>query len=197
MKKLTLSMLGVLVSTLCFASTPFDFGTSSSYTPYDRYMKPVKQVLGNMNGESPSLEKVRQLMSEGRNFRYSFTEPYTAAMPQVTASLHAGDCKAKSLWLASQLNDPSVRYVIGKARSSSRISHAWLLWKHDSRWYILDCTNVRQPIAVDSINPSKEYIPQYSFAKNGEFRHASAQIVTASNVASRSSSPVASNSWSN
>jgi hypothetical protein len=197
MKKLTLSILGVLVSTVCFASTPFDFGTSSSYTPYDRYMKPVKQVLGNLNGESPSLEKVRQLMSEGRNFRYSFTDPYTAALPQVTSSIRAGDCKAKSLWLASQLNDPSVRYVIGKARSSSRISHAWLMWKHDSRWYILDCTNVREPIAVDRITPSKEYIPQYSYAKNGEYRHASTQIMTASDTTFTRNVAVASSSWGN
>lgn len=193
MNKLILSIVGIVISNLCFASNFIDLGTNAGYTPYDRYMSPVKQVLTHLNGMNPTMDKVRQLMSQGRGFRYSFTDPYTAAMPAVTASMHAGDCKAKSLWLASQLNDPSVRYVIGKARSTSRISHAWLMWKNEGRWWILDCTNTREPIPADRINPAREYIPLYSFGKDGSYRHHATQMMFADSVAAHGKSAVASN----
>ena len=170
MKKLTLSILSILVAQVCLATTPVDLGTAGN-TPYDRYMSPVKLVLSHLNGQNATMDKVRQLMSQGRNFRYSFTDPYTAATPEQTASTRSGDCKAKALWLASQLNDPSVRFVIGRARSSSKVSHAWLMWKSEGRWWILDCTNTRDPIPADRINPAREYIPLYSFGKAGSYRH--------------------------
>ncbi len=181
MKKLTLSLIAILVSHVCFAAASIDLGTNASFTPYDRYMGPVKQVLAHINGTSPTMDKVRQLMSQGRNFRYSFTNPYTAATPEETAATRSGDCKAKSLWLASQLNDPSIRFVIGRARSSSKISHAWLMWKSEGRWFILDCTNTSMPIAADRINPEKEYIPLYSYSKQGSFRHQATEMGLASN----------------
>ena len=184
MKKLILSILGVIVSQACFASVvTVDLGTTAGYTPYDRYMSPVKQVLSHLSGaQAPTMDKVRQLMTVGRNFRYSFTDPYTAATPAVTAQIHAGDCKAKSLWLADQLNDPNIRYVIGRARSSSKISHAWLMWKNAGQWWILDCTNTNQPIAADRINPNREYIPLYSFSKDGSYRHHATEMSIASNM---------------
>jgi hypothetical protein len=193
MKTLALSIIAVLVSQFSSAGSTIDLGTNAGYTPYDRYMSPVKQVLAHLNGQSPSMDKVCQLMSQGRNFRYSFTDPYTAATPDVTASLHAGDCKAKSLWLADQLNDPSVRFVIGKARSTSRISHAWLMWKSEGRWWILDCTNTRQPIPADRINPEKEYIPLYSFGKDGSYRHHATSMSLASSVAGQTKNVIAAN----
>jgi hypothetical protein len=181
MKKLTLSIIAILVSHVCLAATPIDLGTSAGYTPYDRYMSPVKQVLTHLNGQAPTMDRVRQLMSEGRNFRYSFTDPYTAATPQMTEATRSGDCKAKALWLASQLNDPTVRFVIGRARSSSTVSHAWLMWKSEGRWWILDCTNTRDPIPADRINPDRQYIPLYSYSKDGSYRHHATAMGLASN----------------
>ena len=37
-----------------------------------------------------------------------------AALPETTAARRSGDCKDKALWLASQLGDSDVRFVIGK-----------------------------------------------------------------------------------
>lgn len=185
-----------IFSLIAFASSSFaavlDLGSASSNTPYDRYLSPVRSVLSHLDGSRPDLNRVSQLMHEGRSFRYSYTNPYLASTPEVTASRRAGDCKDKALWLASQLNDPSVRFVIGKARSSSKISHAWLLWENNSRWYILDCTFLREPIAVDRVS-SSEYIPYYSFTRNGTFRHASTQIMTGERIASKRKTTVASN----
>jgi hypothetical protein len=141
-------------------------------------MSPVKQVLNHLTRDEPSMDRVRSLMHEGREFRYSFTSPYVAATPSVTETTRAGDCKAKALWLADQLNDQSVRFVIGKARRTSQMSHAWLMWQHNNRWWILDCTNSWDPIPADRVS-SSQYIPYYSFAKNAEYRHRATQIMVA------------------
>ena len=155
-----------------------DLGAPAGYTPYDRYMSPVKQVLGTLRGQTTDFKRVQSLLNEGRSFRYSFTDPYTAAMPEVTARTHTGDCKAKSLWLMDQLGDSNLRYVIGKARATSKISHAWVMWNDGSAWWILDPTNANRPILAENA-ARNEYIPQYSWSRNGSYRHAS----TSSNVA--------------
>jgi hypothetical protein len=178
--KLLLFALALLASQIAgLARTQLDLGSPASNTPYDPYMSPVKQVLTHLQSEDNSMDRVRHLMHEGRSFRYSFTSPYVAATPNVTAATHAGDCKAKALWLADQLNDQTVRFVIGKARRSSQMSHAWLIWQHENRWYILDCTNNWDPVPADRVS-SNQYIPYYSFGKTGEFRHQSTQIMMAS-----------------
>lgn len=177
--KLLLFALALLSSQLlAFSRTSLDLGSPAAATPYDPYMTPVKQVLTHLAGDQASMDQVRRLMHEGRAFRYSFTSPYVAATPDVTAATRAGDCKAKALWLANQLNDESVRFVIGKARRTSQMSHAWLLWEHDSRWWILDCTNNWEPIPADRVS-SSQYIPYYSFAKDGEYRHRATALMVA------------------
>jgi hypothetical protein len=178
MKPLLFAIALLASPLLSFAHTNLDLGSPASDTPYDPYMSPVKQVLTHLTNDDASMDRVRQLMREGRAFRYSFTSPYVAATPDVTAATRAGDCKAKALWLADQLNDQSIRFVIGKARRTSQMSHAWLLWQHANRWYILDCTNNWYPIPADRVS-SSQYIPYYSFAKNGEYRHRATEVMFA------------------
>ncbi len=175
------ALLSLAALFLTFAAqAAVDFGAPTPSTPYDPYLSPVKHVLTHLGANEPSMQRVRELMHVGRGFRYSFTTPYTAATPEVTAATHAGDCKAKALWLAAQLNDSAVRFVIGKARSSSRVSHAWLLWQQDAgHSWILDCTNTSEPILAERINSNREYIPIYSFDKRGSYRHG--QVAYASN----------------
>ena len=174
-----IALLASQLSGLSRSGLDLDLGLPASATPYDPYMSPVRQVLTHLTNEENSMDRVRQLMHTGRAFRYSFTSPYVAATPDVTATTRAGDCKAKALWLADQLNDQSVRFVIGKARRSSQMSHAWLLWQHDNRWWILDCTDNWDPIPADRVSIN-QYIPYYSFAKTGEYRHRATQIIVAS-----------------
>jgi hypothetical protein len=178
MKLLAFAFTLLASQALSLASSNLDLGFPASATPYDPYMSPVRQVLTHLTAEDNSMDQVRRLMHKGRAFRYSFTSPYVAATPDVTASTRAGDCKAKALWLADQLNDQNIRFVIGKARETSRMSHAWLMWEHENRWYILDCTNNWEPIPADRVS-SSQYIPYYSFAKNGEYRHRATEIMTA------------------
>jgi hypothetical protein len=166
-----LALSGLLLANTA-SHAGIDLGTPAGYTPYDRYMSPVKQVISSLRGQSPDFKRVQSLLSQGRSFRYSFTDPYTAALPEVTAHTKKGDCKAKSLWLMDQMGDSNLRYVIGKARSTSKISHAWVMWNDGSTWWILDPTNANRPIAAESTSRN-EYIPQYSWSRNGSYRHSS------------------------
>ena len=134
-----------------------DLGSATSHTPYDAYMQPVKQVLGSLDGASPDMARVEALMRQDHNFRYSFTTPYVAATPAVTSATKSGDCKAKALWLCDQLGDKNVRFVVGKAHSNSKMSHAWVLWQHEGRYWILDPTNYSRPIAADTVS-NKDFI---------------------------------------
>ena len=178
----------LLIQAASFAGV--DLGFTASRTPYDSYMSPVKQVLGTLSGGETSMNRVNDLMREGHSFRYSFTEPYVAATPERTAMTRSGDCKAKALWLCDQLGDKNVRFVVGKAHASSKMSHAWVMMETEGRWWILDCTNTSRPILADSVSP-RDYIPQYSWTRNGTYRHMGAGGTVAS-VAGKRNSPVAS-----
>jgi hypothetical protein len=179
MKNLSSLLLAVSLASTAFA-LPVDLGYRSRGTPYDQFMSPVYSVLRQTENSKPSLDQVRKLMHTGRAFRYSYTNPYVPSLPAITESRRAGDCKDKALWLASQLDDSSVRFVIGKARRASRMSHAWLYWQDsDARWWILDCTNRRDPVQADRVS-SSQYIPFYSYAKGGTYRHEGIEMVSKS-----------------
>ena len=171
MKSKAFTTLAVLLLSKLAAFSAFDLGASARATPYDPYLSPVKQVLGGLSGSGAEFKRVAELMQTGYGFRYSFTEPYTAQLPSVTAATKKGDCKAKSLWLADQLGDKNIRYVIGKATRTSKISHAWLMWNDGSRWWVLDPTNVSKPIAAESTSRN-EYIALYSYDSARSYRHA-------------------------
>lgn len=188
MKISILSLAALLLSS--FASqAAVDLGSSTRSTPYDSYMSPVKQVFASLHGEGASMDRVNSLMREGRGFRYAHTDPYNPATPQQTASRKVGDCKDKALWLCDQLQDSSARFVIGKMKRNARISHAWVMWQHEGRWFILDCTMNSAPIAADKVG-NDDYVPLYSFTKGAEFRH-TGNAGSVASVAAKSKAPVA------
>ena len=82
-------------------------------------------------------------MEEGRHFEYVTGDPYTANPPGFTATVRAGDCKAKALWLYNGLGDGGALFVIGKTTRFSHTSHAWVYWRNENRWWILD---LHQPL---------------------------------------------------
>ena len=151
----------------------------AAYTPYDRYSGTVQTVITRLDQRPTTMDRARNLMSEAHGFRYrSSSDPYRAALPETTAATRAGDCKAKSLWLYDQLGDPSALYVIGKTFRGAKSNHAWVYWRADSRWWILDPTNRSTPVPADSL-PSDRYVPYYSFGKQGAFRHRATWIFMA------------------
>jgi hypothetical protein len=184
----TLFTLLALVALKMAAFATVDLGTPSSSTPYERYMSPVRSVMSTLSKSKPTMAQVKQLMQEGRSFRYHMDDPYTPASPELTARIHEGDCKDKALWLINHL-DASARFVIGKTSRSARISHAWVLWENEGRWWILDCTLKSAPVPADSM-PSDRYVALYSYGKGTCYRHGEmfsrlASVAGKSPVASR------------
>ena len=139
------------------------------------------------------MEKVQTLMRQGRMFRYAHTEPYYPALPSETAAKRKGDCKDKALWLINQLNDPSARFVIGKEKRGASVSHAWVMWQSEGRWWILDCTMTSKPMPADQMSMNK-YVPLYSWAKGVSFRHTDKLSGMTAEVAGKKQAPVASKS---
>jgi len=180
MKLLTLS-LAFLASALSAFAIPVDLGSNAGYTPYDAYMRPVKRVLSATPNQRASLDRASELMREGRAFRYVHSDPYNPLLPAETANRRAGDCKDKALWLCDQLRDSKARFVIGKMKRSSTISHAWVMWQTEGQWYILDCTLNSRPIPMENVAKG-DYVPLYSYAKSGTYRHAATSLTLASTV---------------
>ena len=193
MKTLSALALGLVSFTLS-AFAGVDLGDSASRTPYDPYMQSVKHVLCSLDGNGATMDRVQKLMTQGRNFRYSYdtAQPYVAKSPEATAASHSGDCKAKALWLCNQLGDENVRFVVGKAHAGAKLSHAWVLWKEGTtgKWYILDCTNNYRPIAADSVRQD-DYVALYSWSKNGAYRHAASSTGYAAVAGKRTTPGVA------
>ena len=139
-------------------------------TAYDGYMKrPVEEALGQAASSKPDIREVKQWLGESYHFRYIMRDPATPTPPAVTEATRAGDCKDKALWLAAKMNDPAdVVFVIGRARTNSRINHAWLAWASGGSVWILDPTNCPSPLRADRIRKG-EYIPEFFFTRYGTF----------------------------
>src|SRR6476646_6654662 len=151
-----------------------DTGRPTSGTPYDRYLGPVRQVLGRSGSNSPTIDEVRALIRTARRFRYFYNtaEPYIPQAPEVTEARQQGDCKAKSLWLASKMLDRDVRYAMGKAKPGDKMSHAWLLWSNGGQWLFLDPTMEYDVVFADRVT-GKKLVVKYSYKGSTAYLHPS------------------------
>jgi hypothetical protein len=189
MKLFALAISLLSFSSMAALAIPVDLGSAAGFTPYDAYMRPVKRVLSTVPNQKAAMGQVQDAMRKGRSFRYVHSDPYNPTLPAETARRRSGDCKDKALWLCDQLKDSSARFVIGKMKRSSKISHAWVMWQTEGHWFVLDCTLNSRPIPMESVAKG-DYVPLYSYARSGTYRHAATSLMVASN--STASEPVAS-----
>lgn len=150
-----------------------DLGKPTSSTPYDPYIGTVRSVMSSLGKNTPPLDSVSEWVRIGRGFRYYMKNPLIPQTPAETEATRAGDCKAKSLWLADKMDDRSVRFVIGKAKGVSGMNHAWLIWQSPEGWLVLDPTLFSRPLTVSRLG-ANEFIPLYSYTANGKFVHPAA-----------------------
>jgi hypothetical protein len=150
----------------------FNLGSPIGRTPYDAYLGPMWSVLRSAQGGQPPADEVAKLVRQSNGFRYYFNkqQPYVPQTPAETESRKSGDCKAKSLWLASKMNTRKIRFVVGKARLGSSMSHAWLIWDGPEGWLVLDPTNYGRPLNPARIS-SSELVPTYSYSASGKYGH--------------------------
>ena len=166
----------LLILTL-FAASSFapaqDLGQPTSSTPYDKYFGRIRSVLGDLGNNHPPLVLVEELVKTGRGFRYVMKDPYIPQTPAETEATRAGDCKAKSLWVAAKMDDRKIYFVVGRIKSVSGMSHAWLLWKGPAGWMVLDATMYSRPLEVARLGPN-EFTSLYSYTAGGKFIHSAA-----------------------
>src|SRR5712671_3845599 len=98
MKFLSLALTLLLTGSFSALSIPVDLGSTAGFTPYDSYMRPVKRVLSSVPNQKAGMDRVAELMREGRSFRYVHSDPYNPMLPSETARRRSGDCKDKALW---------------------------------------------------------------------------------------------------
>lgn len=170
--KLILILPIILIATPVLLRAEVDTGRPCGGTPYDAYMGPMRQTYARLGDGSPSINDVRSQLRTAYRFRYYFdaSQPYTPQLPEVTESRQQGDCKAKSLWLLSKMETRDARYVLGKAKVGSRISHVWLLWSNGGTWIILDPTNTADIIEADRVVGQK-CIAKYSYSGRSAYKH--------------------------
>lgn len=165
--------LFVLVSLpIPISARELDLGAPTSRTPYDSYLQPVWDVFKELGAQDPDRAVVNRLVRQGRAFFYSFKkeEPWVPQLPEKTEATKTGDCKAKSLWLASKINSKNLRFVVGKAKVGDPMSHAWLLWKSPSGWLVLDPTSYGNPLEPSRLSAT-QLVPTYSYSPSGKFVH--------------------------
>jgi hypothetical protein len=150
----------------------------TTFTPYDPYLGTVRSVIAQLDERDATMAAACELMREGRQFHYLAVDPYRPQAPAVTEARHAGDCKSKALWLYDHLGDPAAFFVIGKLQLGTHTSHAWVYWRNEGRWWILDPTDRFTPISADSV-ASNRYVPYYSYARSGKFRHKATSLMLA------------------
>jgi predicted transglutaminase-like cysteine proteinase len=94
-------------------------------------------------------------------------------LPCETEQKGRGDCKDEAIWLYSRLlkkGFKDIRLVIGKYRSTDILFHAWVVWYHGSRVFILDPAN-QGTIRELKDFPSDYYRPYYSHYYTAKWRN--------------------------
>jgi len=94
-------------------------------------------------------------------------------LPSETERKGRGDCEDKAIWLYAKLlknGFKNVRLVIGKYRKSDIIFHAWVVWYHENRIFILDPTHQSSIKELRDFG-SGRYRPYYSYYHTVKWRH--------------------------
>jgi len=170
MKTPTFVALLALLSATSSLAPAQDMGRSTGSTPYDKYFDRVFSTLSSLSSNDAPLDQVNEYMKTGRGFRYYMKTPYIPQTPQETESSRSGDCKAKSLWVAYKMDDRKVRFVVGRIKSVTNMSHAWLIWKGPTGWMVLDPTFYSRPLDMARLGPG-EFTMLYSYTGGGKFVH--------------------------
>lgn len=160
----------------CFAD-PMFFSVKS--TPYDNQMSRIQPVLasGARNDGQVSLTVVNHWMNDLRAIPYGFTMEWKT--PSEVENGRAADCKGKAVALLQRMQAhgaTNVRLVIGRAKSSSRSTHAWLAWQTSEGSYVLDPTMNWTAFKAADLR-SNTYIPLFAYEGSHKFRAAGNSLV--------------------
>lgn len=153
-------------------------------TPYDRQMERVRPVLASLTNEPAnviSLDVVNQWMNRLRGIHYRYSAQWKT--PAEIEAERRADCKGKALVLYEMLQAigaTNVRFVIGKYRSDSRVTHAWLEWETVEGNFILDPTF--HHAVTREMQDNRSYIPLYAYEGEQKFQAFDTGLFTQNSV---------------
>ncbi|MEP6810402.1 MAG: hypothetical protein ABI992_09180, partial [Chthoniobacterales bacterium] len=166
----------------CFASSVF-FSVAS--TPYDRQMTRIQSILisGTETDSQAdvSVALVNSWMGDLRDIPYGYQREWKT--PGEVQSRRPADCKGKAVALYQRMKEhgaKNVRLVIGKRSTSSRATHAWLVWETDKGSYMLDPTFNWMACRSEQVG-RRSYVPLYAYAGNRKYRAAGSETLVANN----------------
>lgn len=167
-----------LLSSSSFADSIF---REVSSTPYDSQMTRIRPVLESSRPETGShpvsLSIVNHWIEDLRGIPYRFSNVWRT--PAEVNSDALADCKGKAISLYERMRArgaDSVRLVIGKRTSLSRITHAWLTWETSGGTYILDPTIKWAACPIERLDQGA-YVPLYGYAGTQKFRAATTLLL--------------------
>ncbi len=177
--KLGLKTTIIMLSLMALQNSGVAAYMTLQVTPYDKQMADIQNVLHlkTRSGVVVDYSEVMSWMRQIRNYQYSRSQTWNS--PERTEKRRAGDCKDKALLLLSYFKKQGcgdVKLIIGKQSKDSRETHAWVEWKHNGQWIILDPTFDRKPI----LDPGEgEYIEEYAFIGGRKYAYASDEMLLA------------------
>ncbi|MEM6822486.1 MAG: transglutaminase family protein [Verrucomicrobiota bacterium] len=162
---LRLGALTQFLGLFILLSMPVDAAyISLAKTPYDNQMNRIRHVITQADQGQTNLSKaqVEDWMKTIRGYRYR--RSHTWQLPGETEKRRAGDCKDKALLLLDYMKSAGysgTRLVIGKQNNRSKETHAWLEWKYQGEWLVLDPTFYPRPQSRDNLK--SKYIREYIY----------------------------------
>ena len=178
---LLIAAIVCLLTASCFADSVF---LNVDSTPYDHQMGRIRPVLlsskGLRGGHQVSFALVNHWIEDLRGIPYGFSQEWKT--PQEVESGAVADCKGKAVALYKRMEDSgasNVRLVIGRRTSTSRMTHAWLVWETDNGTYVLDPTINWAAYKTEQLG-RHTYIPLYAYSGSHKYR-AAASVLYAKN----------------
>jgi hypothetical protein len=166
-----------LVAASCFAQTTF---LTVASTPYDQQMAPVWGFLNadipTRSGETP-LSTLNDWMSQLRAMPYRYSKKWKT--PAEVNSDRMGDCKGKAVVLYEKLlvnGAHNVRLVIGKHRTTSLRTHAWVEWETLQGTLLLDPT-LNWTVTKTDCQDRSTYIPLYAYENGRKYRALNSALI--------------------
>ncbi|MEY2480842.1 MAG: hypothetical protein QOI04_1769 [Verrucomicrobiota bacterium] len=179
---LLIAAIVCLLTASCFAESVF---LNVDSTPYDRQMGRIRPVLlsakSKPGSHDLSLALVNHWIEDLRGIPYGFSQEWKT--PQEVESGRVADCKGKAVALYKRMEDcgaGKVQLVIGKRTSTSRQTHAWLVWETNNGTFVLDPTINWAAYRTEQVG-KHAYIPLYAYSGSRKYRAAGTTTLYAKN----------------
>jgi len=134
-----------------------------------------------LKSEAASLSTLNDWMRRLRAMPYRYSKTWKT--PAELNSDRMGDCKGKAVALYEKLlvnGARNVRLVIGKHRTSSLRTHAWVEWETEQGTLLLDPT-LNWTATKTEAQDESTYVPLYAYENGRKYRALNSALIARHN----------------